>query len=90
MVLLSTSSELSQYRTPLLTDDEDDDRSWQKYPNDQDTDSMGDWVLEMAPAEYENVPEFPRLSVFPILVAGTAILFVLVRAKAMTRRWKPS
>jgi hypothetical protein len=34
-------------RTPLLTDTFDDSRTWQRYPNGQDTDSAKDWSFRL-------------------------------------------
>lgn len=41
-------------RTPSLTDTKNDGRSWQRYPNGQDTDSISDWSFQTSTRGFSN------------------------------------
>jgi len=41
-------------RTPTLDDTFDDDRTWQRYPNGKDTDSLTDWKFKTSTKERSN------------------------------------
>jgi len=84
LVVLRDSGGFEVDRTPVLSDLDDDDRTWQRYPHGQDTDEAEDWVYEPSTQSLENIPEFPHLNILVFSAVGTAILFILVRKKVQT------
>lgn len=53
-VLLQAADGREVDRTPLLTDRQDDDHSWQRIPNGQDTDTEIDWRFRQMTRGVEN------------------------------------
>ncbi|MFQ5920440.1 MAG: lamin tail domain-containing protein [Nitrososphaerales archaeon] len=45
-IVLLTADSVEVDRTPVLTDADGDDRTWQRFPNGVDTDSESDWVFK--------------------------------------------
>lgn len=58
-VILLDASGKEIDRTPVLSDPDDDERSWQRYPNGQDTDKDTDWSFRPSTKMASNGPEPP-------------------------------
>jgi len=59
VIILRDANSNEVDRTPALSDDDNDDRSWARYPNGQDTDSVGDWKYQISTIGESNGGEPP-------------------------------